>query len=284
MNIREATKQDWDTIWPIFREVVAAGETYAYETDIGKEQAEKIWLDAPRKTYIFEEDGEIFGTYYLKTNQPGPGSHVCNCGYMVASQARGRGLATSMCKHSQKIALELGYKAMQFNFVVSSNEVAVSLWGTLSFETVGRLPKAFKHPTQGYVDVLVMYKWLAGSTYSKHLEKLFSYGTLQLENVQRETFGRVLKGVKDTLTGYVLSEVKITDSEVIKKSGTDLHPILKATANRLDEVEGMIFEITQEELQQADEYEVEEYARIEAEFKSGERAWVYTDAAQIKGA
>ncbi len=160
MNIREAKKSDINGIWPIFREIVEAGETYAYATDTTKEEAEKIWLDAPRMTFVFEEDGEILGTYYIKTNQAGPGSHVCNCGYMVSSKARGRGLATSMCEHSQQLARELGYKAMQFNFVASSNEGAVRLWSKLGYETVGRLPKAFKHPTFGYVDALVMYKWL----------------------------------------------------------------------------------------------------------------------------
>ena len=160
MNIREAEKEDFDSIWPIFHEIVAAGETYAYSTDTTKEQAKKIWLDAPRKTYIFEEEGKILGTYYLKTNQAGPGKHVCNCGYMVSSLARGKGLATSMCEHSQQIALALGYKAMQFNFVASSNEGAVRLWGKLGFETVGHLPKAFNHPTKGYIEALVMYKWL----------------------------------------------------------------------------------------------------------------------------
>lgn len=160
MKIKEATKSDWDLIWPIFHEIVSAGETYAYETDTDREQAQKIWLDTPRKTYIFEEDGEVLGTYYLKTNQAGPGNHVCNCGYMVSSLARGRGLAASMCEHSQGIAIELGYKAMQFNFVASSNEGAVRLWGKLGFVTVGRLPSAFNHPSKGFVDALVMYKWL----------------------------------------------------------------------------------------------------------------------------
>jgi len=160
MNIREAEKADWDFIWPIFHEIVKAGETYAYESDTTKEQAEKIWLEAPRKTLVFEENGNILGTYYIKTNQVGSGSHVCNCGYMVSSNARGKGLATSMCEHSQKIALELGYKAMQFNFVASSNEGAVRLWNKLGFESVGRLHKAFNHPKNGYVDALVMYKWL----------------------------------------------------------------------------------------------------------------------------
>ena len=160
MNIREATKEDWDTIWPIFNEVVAAGDTYAYEVDTTKEQAEKIWLDTPRKTYVFEEGKIILGTYYLKTNQAGPGKHVCNCGYMVSSKARGKGLATSMCEHSQKIALDLGYKAMQFNFVAASNDGAIRLWDKLGYNTVGRLPRAFKHPDQGYVDALVMFKSL----------------------------------------------------------------------------------------------------------------------------
>lgn len=161
MNIREAEIKDWDLIWPIFNEVVKAGETYAYETETTKDQAEKIWLDAPRKTFVAEENGKIYGTYYIKTNQAGPGNHVCNCGYMVSSIARGRGLATTMCEHSQEMALKLGYKAMQFNFVASSNEGAVRLWNKLGFETVGRLPSAFNHPTKGYVDALVMFKWLA---------------------------------------------------------------------------------------------------------------------------
>lgn len=160
MNIREAGKEDWQSIWPIFHEVVKAGETYAYDPDTSMAQAEKIWLEHPRKTFVLEEEGKILGTYYLKTNQAGPGSHVCNCGYIVLSQARGRGLATTMCEHSQKVAIELGYKAMQFNFVASSNEDAVRLWSKLGFETAGRLPKAFNHPRKGLVDALVMYKWL----------------------------------------------------------------------------------------------------------------------------
>lgn len=160
MNIREATTKDFDQIWPIFHEIAAAGETYAYLRDITKEQARKLWMDKPEKTFVIEDDGDIMGTYYIKTNQEGPGDHVCNCGYMVASEARGRGLATAMCEHSQDRALELGYKAMQFNFVASSNEGAIRLWHKLGFTTVGRLPKAFHHPAKGYIDALVMYKWL----------------------------------------------------------------------------------------------------------------------------
>lgn len=160
MHIREASENDWEYIWPIFHEIVAAGETFAYETDTTKEQAKKIWLDTPRKTYVFEENGKILGTYYLKTNQSGQGNHVCNSGYMVSSQARGKGLATAMCEHSQEKAVELGYRAMQFNFVASSNQGAVRLWSKLGFDTVGRLPKAFNHPSKGFIDALVMFKWL----------------------------------------------------------------------------------------------------------------------------
>ncbi|MCC6198590.1 MAG: GNAT family N-acetyltransferase [Burkholderiales bacterium] len=152
--------EDFDQIWPIFKEIASAGETYAYPRDVTREQAAALWMDAPRKTYVFEEDGTILGTYYIKTNQSGPGDHVCNCGYMVSSRARGRGLATALCEHSQRIARELGYEAMQFNFVASSNEGAVRLWSKLGFATVGRVPKAFRHPAEGYVDALIMYKWL----------------------------------------------------------------------------------------------------------------------------
>jgi L-amino acid N-acyltransferase YncA len=160
MRIREATGADFEQIWPIFSEIVRAGETYAYARNTTKDEGRKLWIDAPRKTFVLEEDGTILGTYYIKTNQAGPGDHVCNCGYMVSSAARGRGVATAMCEHSQEVARALGYKAMQFNFVASSNEGAVKLWNQLGFATVGRLPNAFDHPTKGYVDALVMYKWL----------------------------------------------------------------------------------------------------------------------------
>ena len=160
MNIREASENDFDDIWPIFHEIVSAGDTYAYARDTNKEDALNIWLKAPRKTYVVLENDTILGTYYIKTNQYGPGKHVCNCGYMVSTQARGKGLATSMCNHSQVIAKDLGYKAMQYNFVASSNEGAIRLWAKLGFETIGTIPKGFNHPDQGYIDALVMYKWL----------------------------------------------------------------------------------------------------------------------------
>lgn len=160
MKIQEGTGTDFEKIWPIFYEIVSVGETYGYERNTSKEQARRLWMDLPRRTFVAEEAGEVLGTYYIKTNHPGPGSHVCNCGYMVSSRARGKGIATVMCEHSKEVALELGYKAMQFNFVAVSNEGAVRLWTKLGYETVGRLAKAFHHPSKGYVDALVMYKWL----------------------------------------------------------------------------------------------------------------------------
>ena len=100
-------------------------------------------------------------TYYLKTNHEGPGKHVCNCGYMVSSDARGMGIARQMCEHSQVTAVAMGFNAMQFNFVASSNDVALALWKKLGFDVVGTLPRAFNHPKLGLVDAFVMYKWLS---------------------------------------------------------------------------------------------------------------------------
>ena len=159
--IRDALPGDWPAIWPIFQEIVRAGDTYAYPTDTDKPTAEVLWMTKPDRTFVFEYDGNILGTYYLKTNQDGPGQHVCNCGYMVSSDARGMGIARQMCEHSQGTAVAMGFKAMQFNFVASSNEVAVALWKKLGFDVVGTLPRAFNHPTLGLVDAFVMYKWLA---------------------------------------------------------------------------------------------------------------------------
>lgn len=160
MLIREAKQSDFEKIWPIFHEIASAGDTYAYPRDVTKKEGEKIWMNKPRKTFVAESEEGILGTYYIKTNHAGPGSHVCNCGYMVPPISRGKGLATAMCEHSQQVARELGYEAMQFNFVASTNVGAVRLWQKLGFEIVGRLPRAFKHPLKGNVDAFVMYKWL----------------------------------------------------------------------------------------------------------------------------
>jgi ribosomal protein S18 acetylase RimI-like enzyme len=160
MIIREAVPSDFDNFWPILQEIASSGETYAYPQDLARDDGFQLWVVMPRVTFVAEEDGQVLGAYYLRTNQAGLGDHVCNCGYIVSSSARGRGVATAMCEHSQQTALRLGYKAMQFNFVASSNGGAVRLWSKLGFATVGRLPKAFRHPSKGYIDAMVMYKWL----------------------------------------------------------------------------------------------------------------------------
>jgi len=161
MIIREATDADFLRIWPIFHKIVQAGDTYSIPTDTNRAKAKDIWLGQPLKTYVAEENQELLGTYKLSINHAGGEDHVCNCGYMVSPQARGRGIATKMCKHSQKMALELSFKAMQFNMVVASNAGAVRLWQSLGFDIVGTLPRAFRHPALGFVDAYVMYKWLA---------------------------------------------------------------------------------------------------------------------------
>jgi ribosomal protein S18 acetylase RimI-like enzyme len=161
MEIRLATAADFDGIWPIFQQITSAGTTYAYARDTNKAGAQKIWMDAPRETWVAVDGGVIVGTYYIKANQAGGGAHVCNCGYMVASDAQGRGIARAMCEHSQVRAVELGFLAMQFNFVLATNLGAIGLWTKLGFEVVGRLPEAFDHPEAGFVDAVVMFKRLA---------------------------------------------------------------------------------------------------------------------------
>lgn len=158
--IREAEEADFDSIWEIFQQIVARGETYPYKPDTDRKSAYRLWMEVPAKTFVAEAEHEILGTYYMKPNQPGLGSHVCNCGYMVHKDARGLGVATKMCEHSQEVARDLGFKAMQFNLVVSTNESAVRLWQKLGYEIIGCLPKAFDHMSLGLVDAYVMYKWL----------------------------------------------------------------------------------------------------------------------------
>lgn len=158
--IRDITKNDFQQFWPTFQHIIEAQETYAFAPSMSEAQAYALWCEAPVKTFVFEQDGTILGSYYIKANAAGPGSHVCNCGYMVSAAARGKGVARQMCEHSQQVAAELGFRAMQFNSVVSTNTVAVSLWQKLGFTIVGTLPKAYRHRTEGYVDCLVMFKTL----------------------------------------------------------------------------------------------------------------------------
>jgi ribosomal protein S18 acetylase RimI-like enzyme len=160
MLIRHAGREDADAIWSIVGPIIAAGETYALDRDMTKEQALQYWMGSDRETFVAENDGAVLGTYYIRTNQAGGGKHVCNCGYMTRAEANGRGVARRMCEHSLDHARARGFRAMQFNFVVSSNERAVRLWQSFGFEVVGRLPLAFNHRARGYVDALVMFRSL----------------------------------------------------------------------------------------------------------------------------
>jgi ribosomal protein S18 acetylase RimI-like enzyme len=157
--IRPYQEMDWPSIWAIIKPVFRAGETYAFSPDISEEEARSVWIKKPEITFVAVWDEEdILGTYYIKPNQPTLGAHVCNCGYIVDERARGRGIASTMCEHSQQEAVARSYRAMQYNLVVSSNEIAVQLWIKLGFEIIGTLPKAFHHARLGYVDAHVMYK------------------------------------------------------------------------------------------------------------------------------
>jgi L-amino acid N-acyltransferase YncA len=160
IQIRIATSADRPAIWAILGPVFAAGETYTVPRDMTEAQALDYWFHHGHQVLVAEDDGSIVGTYFLQANQRGGGSHVANCGYVTATKATGRGVARAMCLDSLDRARAAGFRAMQFNFVVSSNERAVRLWKSLGFATVGTLPEAFQHPTHGYVDAFVMYRSL----------------------------------------------------------------------------------------------------------------------------
>ncbi len=158
IEIREATAGDRDAIWDIFREVVTARDTYAFDPGMSRHDALGYWFQADTRTYVAESRGRILGTYILRPNQSGGGSHVANAAFMVAPDARGQGIGRAMAEHCLSEARLLGFRAMQFNFVVSTNDPAVRLWQKLGFKIVGTLPGAFHHPEKGYVDVYVMFR------------------------------------------------------------------------------------------------------------------------------
>ena len=160
--IRPARTEDSSAILAIITPVIRAGETYALDPAMSEAQMLAYWTGVDRETFVCEhpQTGAVTGTYYLRANQAGGGSHVANCGFMVSAQARGRGIARSMCLHAMEMARLHGFAAMQFNFVVSTNTGAVKLWQSLGFGIVGALPGAFRHPAHGDVDALVMFRTL----------------------------------------------------------------------------------------------------------------------------
>ncbi len=159
--IRRATAADWPGIWPIWHEVVAAGETYTWDPHTDEATAQTLWLPPPpAETWVATEGPTITGTALLKPNQPGLGAHVANASFMVAAAAAGRGIGRRLAEHLIAHAATSGYRAMQFNAVVSTNEPAVALWRALGFDIVGTIPEGFRHPRLGYVDLYVMYRKL----------------------------------------------------------------------------------------------------------------------------
>lgn len=161
VSIRPLQATDWPALWAMIAPVFRTGDSYVFAPDISETEAHRVWVDVPQATYVAQaEDGRLLGTFYLKPNQPGLGSHVANSGYIVAAHARGQGIATLMGEYSQREARRLGFRAMQFNCVVSTNEAAIHLWQKLGFTIVGTLPGAFHHQQHGFVDAFVMYKQL----------------------------------------------------------------------------------------------------------------------------
>lgn len=158
--IRGIGAAEFELAWPIFGEVLARGDTYTYPADLSLEAARAMWTQAPARCFVAEVDGRVVGCYRLAPNQMGPGDHVANGSYMVAEAARGRGVGAALCAHSLEEARRSGFRAMQFNFVVSTNTAAVRLWQRHGFDVVGTLPGAFRHPALGPVDGYVMYRTL----------------------------------------------------------------------------------------------------------------------------
>jgi ribosomal protein S18 acetylase RimI-like enzyme len=158
LTIRPFADADWPAVWDLFRQVAAAGDVFAYDETTPEEVARKLWVEPPAAAFVADLDGHFAGTYYVRPNQPGRGAHVANAGYMVAAEFRGKGIAAAMCGHSLETARRLGFRAVQFNFVVATNAAAVRVWERQGFAVVGRLPGAFRHAERGYVDALVMFR------------------------------------------------------------------------------------------------------------------------------
>lgn len=161
-TIRPATPNDHDALWAIIKPVIQSGDTYMYAPDTPRRLMLATWLAKGKHTYVAQQDGEVVGTFFICANQPGLGAHVANAGYMVHPSHRGRGIARQLCLFSLDEARRLGFRAMQFNAVVSTNTVAIRLWEQCGFIRIGTVPGGFQHQTLGLVDTYVMYRRLAG--------------------------------------------------------------------------------------------------------------------------
>ncbi|MGC2236950.1 MAG: N-acetyltransferase [Pyrinomonadaceae bacterium] len=160
LEIRKAVEADKAQIWEIIKEIISGGDTYIFYPDTPKEKMLAYWFAEDKETYAALSENKIVGTFFIKANQPDLGSHVANAGYMVASKAKGMRVGRTMAEFSLEEARKSGYRAMQFNFVVKSNEVAVRLWQKLGFEIIGEIPEAFQHAENGLTNALIMYRKL----------------------------------------------------------------------------------------------------------------------------
>ena len=160
MLINPMSESDFKLFWPTFKNIVVAEETYAFDPNLSYIEAKQLWLESPLRSYAAKQSDTVLGSYYIKKNAAGPGDHICNCGYMVSANARGKGVARALCLHSQALAQQLGFKAMQFNSVVSSNTIAIALWQKLGFQIIGTVPNGYRHKQLGLVDSFIMYKAL----------------------------------------------------------------------------------------------------------------------------
>lgn len=162
MVIREAAIElDYDGVWEIFLDVISRGDVFSFLPDTPKSDLRKLWFADNMDTFVaVDNSGKIVGSYYIKPNQPGLGSHIANAGYMVHAEEKGKGIGRLLCQHSIDFAREKGYSGMQFNMVVSTNASAVKLWKSFGFSIIGTIPQAFRHQKLGLVDAYIMYKSL----------------------------------------------------------------------------------------------------------------------------
>jgi ribosomal protein S18 acetylase RimI-like enzyme len=160
LTVRPVSPADHDAVWSIIEPIIRAGDVYTLPREMSREDGLAYWFSSNHEVFVAEDGCGVVGTYYLRANQPGGGDHVANCGYATAPAFTGRGVARAMCAHSLDRARERGFGAMQFNFVVSTNERAVRLWRSFGFEIMGRLPGAFRHTQLGFVDAFVMFRGL----------------------------------------------------------------------------------------------------------------------------
>jgi len=159
IEMRPANPDDADALWDMLEPVIRAGETYTFPRDMPREAAMTYWQADAHEVFMAFDDAPL-GTYIIRENNPGGGSHVCNCAFITSAAAQGKGVARAMLDHALNRARERGFRAMQFNFVIASNARAVALWQANDFEIVGRLPEVFNHPTEGFVDAFVMHRKL----------------------------------------------------------------------------------------------------------------------------